>query len=184
MPRTRGSVDSQQKLGEILAGAESLFVEKGFAGTRMQEVAAAAGITPNTIYWYVDDKDALLVAVVSEVVARSLREAAELADSSWREQLMWVLRRLQHHHRLVAAVHARAPVSATVDRWHEGFHELADALLQEGFREAGIDDRQVDVRARMAVLVIEGLITHPVDDATTVGIMDLLVPDALPRVSG
>ncbi|CAG0966767.1 partial putative HTH-type transcriptional regulator YfiR, partial [Rhodocyclaceae bacterium] len=44
--------------GEIAAAALELFVEKGFAATRLDDVAARAGVSKGTVYLYFENKEA------------------------------------------------------------------------------------------------------------------------------
>lgn len=53
---------------ELAAAALSLFIEKGFAATRLDEVAARAGVSKGTLYLYFDSKEALFKAVIEEGV--------------------------------------------------------------------------------------------------------------------
>jgi AcrR family transcriptional regulator len=57
---------------EILDAALALFVEKGFAGTRLDDVAERAGLSKAAIYLYFDDKTALFLGVVRHAVASNL----------------------------------------------------------------------------------------------------------------
>lgn len=50
--------------GELLDAALDLFVEKGFAGTRMEEVAERAGVSKGTVFLYFPSKEDLFKAVV------------------------------------------------------------------------------------------------------------------------
>ena len=52
--------------GELLDAALELFVEKGFAATRVEEVAARAGVSKGTLFLYFPSKDELFKAVVRE----------------------------------------------------------------------------------------------------------------------
>jgi AcrR family transcriptional regulator len=52
--------------GELLEAALDLFVEKGFAATRSEEVAARAGVSKGTLFLYFPSKEELLKAVISE----------------------------------------------------------------------------------------------------------------------
>jgi AcrR family transcriptional regulator len=54
--------------GEIAAAALDLFTEKGFAATRMQDVATRAGIAKGTLYLYFPTKEELFFAVVREAL--------------------------------------------------------------------------------------------------------------------
>ena len=64
---------------ELLAAALELFVEKGYAGTRLEDVAAQAGVSKGTLYLYFENKEDLFKAVVGDnVVARISASADEV----------------------------------------------------------------------------------------------------------
>ncbi|MDQ1636213.1 MAG: hypothetical protein QOJ32_3022 [Frankiaceae bacterium] len=174
MPANRRPQDRQEKRAEIVDAAEQLFVDVGFEDTPMARIAAAAGVTTTTIYWYFDDKDALLVAVLDQVLASALREHAAAGEQPWDEQLLWVITRLRRLHRLVSVVHARVSSSPVVNDWHDRFHALADINLAEGFRAAGVREQDLPAATRIAVFVIEGLLTHTHDEQTARDIVRLL----------
>ncbi|RZJ11439.1 MAG: TetR/AcrR family transcriptional regulator [Rubrivivax sp.] len=66
---------------ELLDAALELFVEKGFAATRSDEVAARAGVAKGTLYRYYPSKDELFKAMVRENlsghIAESVAQAAQ-----------------------------------------------------------------------------------------------------------
>ena len=66
---------------ELMAAALELFVEKGFAGTRLEDVAARAGVSKGTLCLYFDNKEALFKAVIQEGIVPLLVEGAGLVDS-------------------------------------------------------------------------------------------------------
>ncbi|MBY0408644.1 MAG: TetR/AcrR family transcriptional regulator [Burkholderiaceae bacterium] len=55
--------------GELLEAALDLFVEKGFAATRVDDVAARAGVSKGTLFLYFPSKEELFKAVVRENIA-------------------------------------------------------------------------------------------------------------------
>ena len=63
--------------GELLDAALDLFVEKGFAATRSEEVAARAGVSKGTLFLYFPSKEELFKAVVRENMVRHQTEGAE-----------------------------------------------------------------------------------------------------------
>ena len=66
---------------ELTAAALDLFVEKGFSATRLDDVAARAGVSKGTLYLYFDSKEALFKAVVEEGIVPILESAEqELAE--------------------------------------------------------------------------------------------------------
>lgn len=57
--------------GELLDAALSLFVEKGYAATKVEQVAARAGVSKGTLFLYFSSKEALFKAVVrTDISAR------------------------------------------------------------------------------------------------------------------
>lgn len=66
--------------GEIIAAALALFVEHGFAATRLEDVARRAGVSKGTVYLYFDSKEALFEAVVREVVIPQVERSELLAQ--------------------------------------------------------------------------------------------------------
>ena len=60
--------------GELLDAALALFVEKGFAATRVEEVAARAGVSKGTLFLYFPSKEELFKAVVRETIAGRFTE--------------------------------------------------------------------------------------------------------------
>ena len=59
---------------ELTAAALALFVEKGFAATRLEDVAARAGVSKGTLYLYFDSKEALFKAVIQEGILPAVVE--------------------------------------------------------------------------------------------------------------
>lgn len=64
---------------ELTAAALGLFVEKGFAATRLEDVAARAGVSKGTLYLYFDSKEALFKAVIQEGIIPVMLENEEIA---------------------------------------------------------------------------------------------------------
>jgi AcrR family transcriptional regulator len=63
---------------EILEAALASFVEKGFAATRLDDVAARAGLSKAAIYLYFKDKTALFQGVVRQTVSANVLMVDEL----------------------------------------------------------------------------------------------------------
>jgi AcrR family transcriptional regulator len=67
--------------GEILEAALALFVEKGFAATRLDDVAARAGLSKAAIYLYFEDKTALFQGVVRQAIGSNILTVEALAKA-------------------------------------------------------------------------------------------------------
>jgi AcrR family transcriptional regulator len=97
------NADAQKE--QILNAAAKLFIEKGFGGASMQEIAEALGVTRTAVYYYFKNKDEILTALVEEVTLRakrlSSRVSAETSDDP-KEGLRALVRQhtmliLSHH---------------------------------------------------------------------------------------
>src|SRR5262245_15309761 len=67
--------------GELVAAALQLFSERGFAATRLEDVATVAGVSKGTVYLYFESKEQLFEAVVREAVAPNIARAEALVDA-------------------------------------------------------------------------------------------------------
>src|SRR5215468_8720523 len=63
---------------EIVAAALQLFSNRGFAATRLEDVATVAGVSKGTVYLYFESKEQLFEAVVREAVAPNIARAEAL----------------------------------------------------------------------------------------------------------
>jgi AcrR family transcriptional regulator len=89
---------------ELLVAARDLFIEKGFAATRTEEIAARAGVSKGTLYLYFDSKEELLNDLIAQnffcqfpfksfnghegAEARSGRELLRGVALAWRSTLI------------------------------------------------------------------------------------------------
>jgi AcrR family transcriptional regulator len=72
-PEDRGS--------EIARAALDLFVTKGFAATKLEDVARAAGVSKGLPYLYFKNKEELFKAVIVEAVGEPLLRANDMVDA-------------------------------------------------------------------------------------------------------
>lgn len=63
---------------ELLDAALDLFVERGFAATRTEDVAQRAGVSKGTLYLYYPSKEELLKAVIRHHVVNQIAEGAQI----------------------------------------------------------------------------------------------------------
>ena len=142
---------SARKRRAITDAAQTVFLRKGFAGTTMDEVAALAGVSKQTVYKHFADKQGLFTAIVTdeidatEAVTHDLLGALRGTDDLARD-----LRRLARQHvadvtqphlvrlrRLVIAEAERFPDLAGA--WFANGPERGHAALAEQF--AALDAR-------------------------------------------
>ncbi len=92
VPRKRVSADIENSSGRrgprgrrgevadrILSAARTSFAAHGYAGTRLREVAVAAGVDPSLVSYYFSDKTGLLAAALEPPVGMTATAAAAAA---------------------------------------------------------------------------------------------------------
>jgi AcrR family transcriptional regulator len=66
--------------GELVAAALACFAERGFAATRLDDIAAKAGVSKGTVYLYFPSKEELFKAVVRESLLPNIARAETMLD--------------------------------------------------------------------------------------------------------
>ena len=63
---------------EIVAAAQAVFADKGFAAARLDEIAARAGVSKGALYLYFETKEDLFRAVVHDAVSPNIDAMAAM----------------------------------------------------------------------------------------------------------
>src|SRR5215472_4927653 len=71
-----------ERPAEIAAAALTCFAERGYAATRLDDVARRAGVTKGTLYLYFPNKEEIFKAVVRQVVVPNLTRSEEIVRQS------------------------------------------------------------------------------------------------------
>lgn len=142
MTATRAAALAEQTAytdSQILDAAEALFARHGLRGTRVREIAAAAGVNEATLYNYYTNKEALYVAVLERGIAPivdTVRATATAENSpenirgAAREVIMQLQQRPQVSRLLyLEAIADGTYLTALVERWLKPFAELISAQL-------------------------------------------------------
>ncbi len=149
---------------ELYEHATRLFAERGFAGTSLQDIADALGITRPALYYYVKSKDELLAKLVTEVTHGPLDELSALVARgldpiATLRGIVTVLVRRQtsqpERFRLLIRSEAELPeeLTAAYDEGRRGVLRTIAGVIDAGVRMGRF--RPVD--ARVAALGVLGM---------------------------
>lgn len=174
------------KAQAILAQARAAFVEKGFNGASMQDLARAAGMSAGNFYRYFPSKAALVEALIARDLAEvedafqaivaspdpvaalkatlreRLVEKCEGDDTLWAEIAATALRRPE-----VATIHDR--IEETVTR------RVAQVIAVAGGVPPAEAEARFGVHARMVYLVMHGAMSSNLGRAPDDALHDLIV---------
>jgi AcrR family transcriptional regulator len=161
------NADAQKE--QILNAAAKLFIEKGFGGASMQEIAESLGVTRTAVYYYFKNKDEILTALVEEVTLRARRESSRVAAEADADPKVR-LRALVHQHAMLILKHHNE--FRVIDRTERQLPERAYRANEEAKRavldnftaaiEAGVQTgvfRVVD--AKVAAFTMIGMCSWP-----------------------
>jgi AcrR family transcriptional regulator len=65
---SKRDLQKEERRQQILEAALAVFAQKGFNAANVSDVAAQAGVSQGTIYWYFESKDELLMAALTSVI--------------------------------------------------------------------------------------------------------------------
>ena len=93
-PGAPGRPKDPSKGAAILEAAKKLFVEQGFEGVSMDQIAAAAGVSKLTVYSHYGDKESLFSAAITAKCEEQLSNGLFTSDPGkpLREQLLSIAR--------------------------------------------------------------------------------------------
>ncbi len=74
----RAKQDAEKTRTRILASALALFAKKGYEHTTFTDVAARLKMTKGAVYWHFETKQALLLALLDEMLAKFRRQTERL----------------------------------------------------------------------------------------------------------
>jgi len=147
----------EQTRERIVAAAAQLIFERGVAGTSIEDVKEAAGVSSSQLYHYFADKQALVRAVIahqSEAVIAAQEPLLGKLDSidalrAWRDQAVVVEKQLQYRggcpigtlagELAEADPEARADIAQGFARWEEAIAQGTRAMHDRGELPAEVD---------------------------------------------
>lgn len=129
----------------ILQAASDVFAERGIHKARIDDVAAAAGVSKGTIYWYFSSKDEIVFALVDAFFAHAHSGLVSLLDQPGsvtdrlRDYLRSYAATLEEHRHLAplamefyALALRRQRVRDFLERYYTRWTEASTALLDQG----------------------------------------------------
>src|SRR2546425_4296453 len=150
---------------EIVTAALDVFVERGFAAARLEEVARRAGVTKGTVYLYFKNKEALFKAVVRETIVPVIAKGEALAQTFTGSARELVERLVREYWRLGGGtagagipklMMAEAATFPELTRfYYEGVvtrgHRLMASVIERGIKNGEFRPVNVMVAAKLAM---------------------------------
>lgn len=152
---TPRQIRSMEKRDVIAAAALKVFLDQGYVGASVDEIAAEAEVSKRTVYAHFGDKEQLFRAVITSTIApmqlRLKKRLAALVDDDPEEALLALAQSLAQMVVVPQVVRLRRLVSAEADR----FPDLAAMWYRLGPEQtvAQLDDYLRRLSSRGALLI-------------------------------
>jgi AcrR family transcriptional regulator len=155
----------------LLEAAEQTFAEQGIEGSRIEDIAARAGIAVGTFYNYFQDRDDLLKALATirreTLVARLDAAAAATRGEPWRSQLLGFIRALLEHlesHRRFYSILLQAETRLTprppFGSAMDDVYERGDRLIRRGARQGILRRDDLELFPSLLVGMVRAVLIH------------------------
>ncbi|MEV6275773.1 TetR/AcrR family transcriptional regulator [Nocardia sp. NPDC051832] len=174
-------VDRAARQEEILDAAAKVFARKGFAASRIEDVAAEAGIAKGSVYLYFESRNALLTGVFDSYAAKAAQVLTELGAGSPLERLSRLIRATLEllaahpdHARVLLDVWASNPPIDMAGMYREYRGAIAD-LLTEAAADGALRPGIGAPHAAVIVGAIEGCLVQALVDPA-LSLRDLTEP--------
>ncbi|WP_371583165.1 TetR/AcrR family transcriptional regulator [Streptomyces sp. NBC_01314] len=156
VPRKRRLAARDARAAELLAAATELFLTRSYAGTKMADISAAAGVARGNVYRYYSSKDDIFAAVMDRMLSREMQTLdSELRDRDPLTALTRSLADMRTSRSLHRALHERLDHSSAVRETHERFLRWMRSMVYEVLdRHPQPVDREMI--ADLAVALFEG----------------------------
>jgi AcrR family transcriptional regulator len=162
--KTRREMYSEATRAALLEEATTLFAERGYAGTSLEDVASASQVTRGAVYHHFASKQALFEAVLGLQEARVTAEvlAAATAPDPWDAALLALDAYLSHccdpvYGRLVWL---EGPAALGWHRWRECEQNYAYGVVERFLRDlvdgGYLHDRAFDSLVQFAFWMLGG----------------------------
>ncbi|MBI4966740.1 MAG: TetR/AcrR family transcriptional regulator [Rhodospirillales bacterium] len=149
----------------IIDAAARLFIERGFLGTNIQDVANALGVTRTAVYYYFKNKGAILDAITEDTTFAAKTMAARLSADRGRDPTQALRGLMAQQIDLILAspmrfrVSDRDAVNLSPKKWAEvraAWRGILESFTQ--VIERGVAQGQFDVvNARVAAFAVLGM---------------------------
>src|SRR6266436_7430087 len=70
----------EERPNELLEAALRIFAERGYANTKLEDIAVAVGVTKGTIYHYFATKEDLLLRAIEQYHERAFQPLQQVLD--------------------------------------------------------------------------------------------------------
>ncbi|MBL8027196.1 MAG: TetR family transcriptional regulator [Fibrobacteres bacterium] len=182
MKRTKEQADESKRA--ILDAAYSVFLEKGYTATKVEDIAHKIGMTRGVIYWHFKNKTDLFFSLINKEFDNAISKSQDVfnSDDSLENKLVKLLNNDEIGSRFFELIKTFQPgsidrdskpyrlaIKQITDKFQSAFDQFGFFVTKE--QKCGNVKKSVDVQAFCATFVmISGILNSPrlCDDTTKI----------------
>ena len=174
------SAEARQRREQILDAATGLFIQQGYHGLSMRQIAEALGVTKAALYYHFEDKEQLFLAVLTAYLKRLevTLDQIQAEPVSNRERISRFVEHIlsqpgEQHAIIRLASQEMRHVSAAQRQafnqvYHQKFIDKIQAILQAGMEQGEFRGEFQRLDPQVATWALLGLV-YPYLDPTHAG---------------
>ncbi len=172
---------SEERRNQILEAATAIFSRLGFHKARMDDIAAASGLSKGTLYLYFKSKDDIILALLDRVFMSEMSDADALVEGEGTasQRLMAFARigvreiqRLQPMmpviYEFVALAARRESVRRIISGYWRHYQKLIIRIIRQGIESGEFAAQNPEATALALIALLEGLTLMWFVDSTLV----------------
>ena len=186
---------SEERRSQILEAARKIFSKHGFHKARMSDIAEASGLSKGSLYWYFENKNAIIIHLVERIFEPGLRDLRKLVqqDRPALERIqLYIERVIQDMERMlewmplaydfISLAFRQKAVQQTITKYYRDNMRILIPLIEQGIKRGEIKPISAEEAAIAIGAIIEGTAVLWMYDAEAIDIrrhihssMDLLL---------
>lgn len=172
---------SVERKNQILDAAALVFARSGFSRSRMDDIAAEAGLSKGALYWYFNSKDEIIMAMMDRLFERefadleALRQAGGSTVERMSEFTDFLIRDVSQVLELIPIAYEYLSLSfrdrtiqQTLSQYARSYLKLLVPIIQQGIDQGEFRNVDADEVAIAISAIVEGTILLWVYDPKTI----------------
>ena len=174
---------SEKRKAQILEAAQKVFSEVGFHKARMSDIAETSGFSKGTLYWYFENKNAIIIHLLERIFEPELREAQKLVGDQrpalerleiYLDRVIQNMEKMIHWMPLaydfISLAFRQKAVQQTMTNYYQQNMDILIPIIQEGMDSGEIQAVSAEEAAIAIGAIIEGIAVLWVYDSESIGV--------------
>ena len=160
---------SEERKDQILTAARKIFSEVGFHKARMADIAETSGLSKGSLYWYFENKNAIIIHLLDRIFEPELRDLRKLVDDdrpalvrleAYLDRVIQDMENMIHWMPLaydfISLAFRQPAVQQAISNYYQQNLDILVPIIQEGIDSGEIQASSAEEAAIAVGAIIEG----------------------------